>query len=94
MKVRHYAKHVGVRYTIAYRWYKAGTLDAYQTTTGSISVRDTLDEKPVVGRIALYARVSSAGQTDDLERQMQRLKECAAAKGYQVAKEVTEIASG
>lgn len=49
---------------------------------------------PVLGRIALYARVSSFGQKEDLERQMQRLKDYAAAKGYKVSKEVTEIASG
>jgi len=51
---------------------------------------------PVVASksVALYARVSSPGQKEDLERQIQRLKDYAAAKGYQVSKEVTEIASG
>jgi predicted site-specific integrase-resolvase len=94
MKLSQYAKKVGVTYKTAYRWYRAGTLDAYQTPTGIIIVRDKTDEKPVTGRIALYASVSSIGQKDDLERQMQRLKDYAAARGYQVAKEVTEIASG
>src|SRR5712692_5362898 len=94
MKLSQYAKHVGVSYKTAYRWYRAGSLDAYQTATGIIIVRDAHDEKPPTGRIALYARVSSADQKEDLERQMQRLKDYAAAKGYQVAKEVIEIASG
>jgi predicted site-specific integrase-resolvase len=94
MKLSQYAKQVGVSYKTAYRWYRAGTLDAYQTPTGIIVVRDKRDEKPVTGRIALYARVSSLGQKEDLERQRQRLKDYAAAKGYQVAKEVVEIASG
>ena len=94
MKLSQYAKKVGVTYKTAYRWYRAGTLDAYQTGTGIIIVRDKADEKPLTGRIALYARVSSLGQKEDLERQMQRLKDYAAAKGYQVAKEVTEMASG
>lgn len=57
-------------------------------------MRDPQAEKPVTGRIALYARVSSADQKSDLERQVQRLRDYAAANGYQVAKEVTEIASG
>jgi putative resolvase len=57
-------------------------------------VRDKQDEKPLTGRIALYARVSSLGQKDDLERQVQRLRDYAAARGYQVSKEVAEIASG
>ena len=94
MKLSQYAKKIGVTYKTAYRWYRAGTLDAYQTETGIIIVRDKPDEKPLTGRIALYARVSSLGQKEDLERQMQRLKDYAAAKGYQVAKEVTEMASG
>jgi putative resolvase len=94
MKLSQYAKHVGVSYKTAYRWYRAGSLDAYQTATGIIIVRDKHDEKPLVGRIALYARVSSAGQKEDVDRQLQRLKDYAAAKGYQVAKEVVEIASG
>ncbi len=94
MKLSQYAKKVGVTYKTAYRWYRAGTLDAYQTETGIIIVREKADEKPLTGRIALYARVSSLGQKEDLERQMQRLKDYAAAKGYQVSKEVTEIASG
>src|SRR6266704_176174 len=94
MKLSQYAKQVGVSYKTAYRWYKAGTLDAYQTETGIIIVRDKHDEKPLTGRIALYARVSSLDQKEDLERQIQRLKDYAAAKGYQVSKEVTEIASG
>ena len=51
---------------------------------------------PVVASksVALYTRVSSLGQKEDLERQIQRLKDYAAAHGYQVSKEVTEIASG
>src|SRR5437660_920697 len=94
MKLSQYAKKVGVTYKTAYRWYRAGTLDAYQTETGTVIVRDKHDEKSLTGRIALYARVSSLGQKEDLERQMQHLKNYAAAKGYQVSREVTEIASG
>ncbi len=94
MKLSQYAKQAGVTYKTAWRWFKAGELDAYQSATGTIIVRDKADEKPLTGRVALYARVSSAGQKEDLERQLHRLKDYAAAKGYQVAKEVVEIASG
>jgi putative resolvase len=94
MKLSQYAKQTGVSYKTAWRWYKAGTLDAYRTETGTVIVRDQADEKPVTGRMALYARVSSADQKEDLERQMHRLKDYAAAKGYSVAKEVVELASG
>jgi putative resolvase len=94
MKLSQYAKKAGISYKTAWRWYKAGTLDAYQTPTGMVVVRDPHMERIGTGRIALYARVSSADQKSDLERQVQRLRDYAAARGYQVAKEVTEIASG
>jgi putative resolvase len=94
MKLSQYAKKVGISDKTAWRWYKAGTLDAYQTPTGMVVVRDPQAEKSGIGRIALYARVSSADQKSDLDRQVQRLRDYAAARGYQVAKEVTEIASG
>lgn len=94
MKLSQYAKQAGVSYKTAWRWYKAGMLDAYQTATGTVIVREPRTIQPVTGRIALYARVSSLGQKEDLERQRQRLQNYAAARGYQVAKEVVEIASG
>jgi predicted site-specific integrase-resolvase len=93
MRLSQYAKKMGVTYRTAFRWFQAGKLDAYQLDTGTIIVRD-----PVVPTspqaVALYARVSSADQKDDLARQLERLRDYAAAKGYTVAKEVTELASG
>jgi predicted site-specific integrase-resolvase len=83
---------MGVSYKTAYRWWKAGKLDAYQLDTGTIIVRDPVQS--VAGGVALYARVSSADQKRDLERQTQRLRDDAASKGYVVARAVSEIASG
>jgi predicted site-specific integrase-resolvase len=91
MKLSDYAKQVGVTYKTAYQWWKAGQLDAYQLPTGTIIVREA---KPSATGVALYARVSSADQKADVTRQMQRLRDYAAARGYQVTAEVTEIASG
>jgi predicted site-specific integrase-resolvase len=59
-----------------------------------VMVRDRSEVRPVTGRIALYARVSSQDQKQDLERQLERLRDYAASRGYTVAKEVTELASG
>ncbi|MFL5624963.1 MAG: IS607 family transposase [Ktedonobacteraceae bacterium] len=89
-----YAKQQCVSYKTAWRWYKAGQLDAYQTPTGMVIVRDPKEVRSVTGRIALYARVSSQDQKQDLERQLERLRDYAASRGYTVAKEVTELASG
>ena len=94
MKLSRYAKQAGVSYKTAWRWWKHGQLDAYQTPTGTIIVRDATLPAPTTGRVALYARVSSVDQQADLDRQMQRLRDYAAAKGYVVSKEVSEIASG
>lgn len=91
MKLSEYAKRTGVTYKTAWHWWKAGQLDAYQLPTGTIIVRES---QASAAGVALYARVSSADQRDDATRQMHRLREYAAARGYQVVAEVTEIASG
>ena len=92
MKLSTYARQLGVTYKTAYRWWKAGKLDAYQLDTGTVIVRDPL--KVSANHVALYARVSSVDQKNDLERQVERLKDYAAAQGYQVTRMVSEIGSG
>jgi predicted site-specific integrase-resolvase len=92
MKLSEYAKQVGVTYKTAWQWWKAGQLDAYQLPTGTIIVREP---QTAASGVALYARVSSADQKKDVAvRQMQRLRDYAAARGYPVVVEVIEIASG
>ena len=93
MRLSQYATKMGVSYRTAFRWWKAGKLDAYQLDTGTIIVREPVSTQ-VPANVALYARVSSADQNEDLERQMQRLKDYAAAKGYRVTRTVSELASG
>ena len=91
MKLSAYAKQVGVTYKTVYHWWKAGQLDAYQLPTGTIIVREAT---PSATGVALSARVSSAEQKAEVTRQLHRLRDYAAARGYQVLAEVTEIASG
>ncbi len=93
MRLSQYAKKMGVSYRTAFRWWKAGKLDAYQLDTGTIIVREP-GSSQAPPNVALYARVSSADQKEDLERQVQRLKDYAASRGYQVTKVVSELASG
>ena len=68
MRLSAYAKQMGVSYKTAFRWWKAGKLDAYQLDTGTVIVRDPAPSQQASG-VALYARVSSADQKDDLGRQ-------------------------
>ena len=93
MRLSQYARKMDISYKTAFRWWKMGKLDAYQLDTGTIIVREPA-QAPNARGVALYARVSSADQKEDLDRQMQRLKDYAASKGYQVTKTVSELASG
>ena len=94
MKLSVYAKKIGIAYVTAYRWYRSGKLKAYQTESGTIIVEDTVIETATETKVALYARVSSHDQKDDLARQLDRLKNYATGRGYQVSQIVTEMASG
>jgi len=94
MKLVAWAKKNGISYKTAYRLFKAGKLPlpSFQLSTGTIIV----EEQPLhhFSGVALYARVSSHDQQADLKRQMERLKDYAASKGWTVVKEVKEIGSG
>ena len=92
MKLSTYARQIGVTYKTAYRWWKAGKLDAYQMDTGTVIVRDPL--KVSASNVALYARVSSVDQKNDLERQLERRERITLLRGYQVTRMVSEIGSG
>lgn len=84
----------GLRYETAWKMWKAGKLPipAEQLPTGTILVHPPVDTTE--GGVALYARVSSADQKADLDRQVARLAVYAAEKSWRVTKMVKEIGSG
>ena len=94
VKLSEWAREQGISYKTAWKWYKTGKLPvpAYQTPTGMILVEAVPPEG--AGKTALYARVSSADQRADLDRQVLRLLEYANAQGMAVAEAVSEIGSG
>jgi predicted site-specific integrase-resolvase len=95
MKLSQYAKQQGISYRTALRWFRAGTIKGYQVPTGTIIVTEgETTEAARPGKVAIYARVSSPEHRDNLERQAIRLADYCAARGYQVAQVVKEIASG
>jgi putative resolvase len=95
MKLSEYARQVGVNYKTAWRWWRAGKLDAYQAASGTVIVREpATDTLPAHPRVAVYARVSAAENRPNLESQAERLVSYCAAKGYQVHQVVKEIGSG
>jgi len=93
MKLSEWAKKKGVSYKTAWRWFKKGYIKGYQMPTGTIIVED--DERKETGnKCIIYARVSDRESKDNLSRQVERLKEYAISKGYQIVKVVKEIGLG
>ena len=94
MKLSHWAKKQGIHYQTAWRLWKTKQLPipAKQLSTGTILVNDEPSHQDLA--FALYTRVSSADQKNDLDRQLARLVEFAAQKRLKVTKVVKEIGSG
>jgi putative resolvase len=92
MKLSEYAKKIGVSYRTAWNYFKEGKLNAYQTHTGTVIVRE--EDKPTEGKVAVYCRVSSCENKTNLESQKKRLLDYSAARGYKVSKVITEVGSG
>jgi len=95
MKLSQYARQQGISYRTALRWWQAGQIKGYQAPTGTIIVtEEPPKEATTVSRVVIYARVSSHEHRANLERQVSRLEDYCASRGYQVAAVVKEIASG
>lgn len=95
MKLSEWARKHGLNYQTAHKMFKNGTLPvkAEQLQTGTILIYEE-QKTNTSGKTVLYARVSSNDQKQDLERQVERLKLFAAAKGFIVTDVITEIGSG
>lgn len=96
MKLSDYAKQMGVRYETAWRWFRDGKIQGRRVGPRTIIITEG-HEAPAAStsqRVAIYARVSSAENTSNLESQAERLAEYCAARGYQVTKAVKEVGSG
>jgi putative resolvase len=81
------------------KWAYAGKIKYIKTPGGKYrypesEIRRLLGEQMPRGKAVVYARVSSADQKEDLERQKQRLTEHARSKGYQDIEVIDDIASG
>ena len=94
MKLSAWAKANGLAYQTAWRMWRAGKLPipAEQLPTGTVIVHPP--KAPTVESVAIYARVSSADQKADLERQLGRLAEYASRERLMVIRSVSEIGCG
>ena len=91
-KISEYAKLNHVQYRTIWNWINQGKVKIERTETGRVLI--VVDEPVKNQTVAVYARVSSSENKDNLERQAQRLIDYANAKGYKVEKVVKEIGSG
>jgi predicted site-specific integrase-resolvase len=91
LKISQYAKMEGVGYRAIWNRIKRGQLQTERTQTGSLRI--IFDENKDV-RVAVYCRVSSSDNKDNLERQKERVLSYCYAKGYQIEKVVCEVGSG
>jgi predicted site-specific integrase-resolvase len=95
MNLREWADLQGVHPQTAYRWFRAGTLPVPARKMGKLILVGDLDAAaPRTGSTAVYARVSSADQRDDLDRQVARVCAWATTHGLSIDRIVTEVGSG
>lgn len=96
MKLSDYAKHMGVRYETAWRWFRDGKIHGQRIGPHTIIITEgqkaPAAHPPV--RVVIYARVASAENKPNLDSQAERLGAYCTAKGYQMSKTVKEIGSG
>jgi predicted site-specific integrase-resolvase len=93
VNLKEWAAREGVGYSTARRWFDEGLLPVPARRVGGlILVGDGAAAAPE-GITAVYARVSSADQKPDLDRQVARVTAWAAEEGLSVGRVVTEVGS-
>ncbi|MEW6064337.1 MAG: IS607 family transposase [Bacillota bacterium] len=94
MKLSDYAKQRGITYRAAWNHFKLDKIPgAYKDGhTGQIIIPTY--QETLLNKVAIYARVSSNENKDNLESQAERLKQYATARGYQIVHIVKEVGSG
>ncbi len=77
----------------AYRWFRDGKLPVPARRVGGLILVDAPGSSATAGSVAVYARVSSADQRTDLDRQVARATAWATGEGVSVGRVVTEVGS-
>lgn len=95
MNLKQWAERQGVSYVTARRWFAAGTLPVQARRVGGLILAGDMEHavSDDAGSAAGYARVSSADQEPDLDRQVARVTAWATGQGVTVSRVVTETGS-
>ncbi len=73
MNLKGWARVQGIHPVTAYRRFRDGKLPVSARRVGGLFLVDAPGSSAAVGRVAVYARVSSADQRADLDRQVARV---------------------
>jgi len=93
MRLSTYAKKNGITYKTAWNHYVKGLIpNAIKLPTGTIVINE--DAPPALEKTAVYARVSSYENKNNLSAQSVRVQNFCAAKGWTVSVVVEECGSG
>ena len=92
MNLAEWAESQGVARVTAYRWFREGKLPVPALKVGGLILVGPVDTTPK-RQTVVYARVSSADQRSDLDRQVARVTEWATAHDMSVDQVVTEVGS-
>ena len=99
-KPKEFAEMIGVSVKTLQRWDKEGKFKAYRTPTNRryYTYRQYIDYMGdgniKRGKTVIYARVSTSNQKDDLQNQVEYLKQYANAKGIIVDEVFEDVGSG
>ncbi|MDA8046764.1 MAG: IS607 family transposase [Actinomycetota bacterium] len=92
MNLAQWAESQGIARVTAYRWFRDGKLPVPARRVGGLILVDVPGEGPA-GQTVVYARVSSADQRSDLDRQVARVTAWATSQEMSVDRVVTEVGS-
>ena len=90
MNLKEWAARNGVGYATARRWFAEGTLPVPARRAGGLILVMDESEPAPAGTAVVYARVSSADQKADLDRQVARVTAWATSQGLTAGRVVTE----
>ena len=94
MNLKEWAAREGVHHVTAYRWFREGKLPVPARRVGRLILVDPAAIEPALqGVTVVYARVSSADQKADLDRQVARVTTWATGQDLAVSRVVTEVGS-
>lgn len=94
MRAKDVMKKYGITRNTLSNWVKSGKILFNRTKSGRYIYMDIEETKPSERINVIYARVSTSGQSGNLKRQIERLKDFSASNGIIIHEILSEIGSG